>query len=370
MRVLVTVNDATGHVLPLLPLIGALAGSGHEVLVASPGPVAGRLVTVPGVEVTEVVARPTPPVTPDSPAHDQHAARLEWAVERSWPNDARGWADELLALAQEWRPELAVVEPVEHAGRAVAAALGLPVIEHGWGFSLPAGSDLAATDGLQDLYARLGAVARPPVLRADTSPALLQAADIAPEVERFRYVPWSPVAEVLPPPAPGTPRVLVTLGTYENPHAAERIRGAVHVIAKLGVEVVVALGHVDRGSAAGWPAGVLVAQWIDFADEVTRCDLVVHHAGAGSSLTTVLSGRPAVCLPQMGDQFRNAGLLVAAGAAARLDPPEVDGPALAAAVTAALADTSMTAAASRLASANAALPPPAALVERLASLLS
>ena len=270
-----------------------------------------------------------------------------------------------MALAQEWRPELAVVEPVEHAGRAVAAALGLPVIEHGWGFSLPAGSDLAATDGLQDLYARLGAVARPPVLRADTSPALLQAADIAPEVERFRYVPWSPVAEVLPPPAPGTPRVLVTLGTYENPHAAERIRGAVHVIAKLGVEVVVALGHVDRGSAAGWPAGVLVAQWIDFADEVTRCDLVVHHAGAGSSLTTVLSGRPAVCLPQMGDQFRNAGLLATAGAAVLLEPDRADLPAVADAVGRALTDPGIAAAAAVVGAHNAELAGPEAIVDRL-----
>lgn len=370
MRVLVTVNDATGHVLPLLPLIEALAAGGHDVLVASPGPAAGRLVTVPGVAVVEVAPGSVPPVTPDCPPHGEHAARLAWAVERSWPNDARGWAEQLLATAREWRPDLVVVEPVEHAGRVVAAAIGVPLVEHGWGFTLPEGSDLRGVAGLRDLYERLGTQPLPPALRIDTAPVQLQAADIPPAVERYRFVAWSPVAEPVRPPTPVTPRVLVTLGTYENPRAAERIRLAVDVVAGLGVEVVVALGHADRGSADGWPEGVVVTRWIDFAAEVPRCALVVHHGGAGSSLTTALSGRPAVCLPQMGDQFRNAALLAGAGAALRLDPPEVDRATLGAAVTTALTDPSSAASASRLAEANAALPPPGAVIERLSRLVS
>jgi UDP:flavonoid glycosyltransferase YjiC (YdhE family) len=92
---------------------------------------------------------------------------------------------------------------------------------------------------------------------------------------------------------------------------------------------------------------------------------VLHHAGAGSSLTTATSGVPAVCLPQMGDQFRNAGLLAAAGAALVLDPDQADRDSVAELTSRALTDPSIAGAAAGVGKLNAALPGPNAMVDRL-----
>jgi UDP:flavonoid glycosyltransferase YjiC (YdhE family) len=45
------------------------------------------------------------------------------------------------------------------------------------------------------------------------------------------------------------------------------------------------------------------------------CDLVVHHGGAGPSWAALSAGKPAVVLPQAGDQFPDARILATAGAA-------------------------------------------------------
>lgn len=364
MRVLVSVNDAVGHVLPVLPLVRALRHADHDVALASPGPTAGRLVSIDGVRALSIAAEPVGPVE-DPPPRGQHAARLQWAIQRSWPNAARGWAAPLLVAARDWRPDLVVVEPVEHAGRVAAAALEVPLVEHGWGFTLPDGSDSAAAAGILDLYAAHGTAPRPPGLRIDVGPQTLQAGDVPAGVERSRYLAWSPDLPPLPPPAAGRPRVLVSLGTFDNPHAADRLRAAVAAVASLPVEVVVALGNADRGGAQGFPETAVVAEWVDVPGEVLRCAAVVHHAGAGLSMTTITSGLPALCLPQGADQFRNAGLLAGAGAAVVLEPELADARSIRRAVLHLLDDDGPRTAAWSVRRQNDELPGPEAVVARL-----
>jgi UDP:flavonoid glycosyltransferase YjiC (YdhE family) len=359
VRVLVSVNDAVGHVLPVLPLARALCAAGHEVLLASPGPAAGRLASITGVTVRALPAAEVPLLDEPPPPGD-HEGRLSWAVRRSWPNDARGWVGPLLECAREWRPDVVVVEPVEHAGRVVAAALGLPLVEHGWGFTLPAGSASSATAGILDLYDAHATAPTEPALRLDLGPAVLQAPDIPAGVDRYRFEPWSTQAPLLPDPRPGRPRVLVTLGTFDNRHAADRLRSAVRAVASLPVEVVVALGNTDRGGAHGFPEGVVVAEWLDAAREVPRCAAVVHHAGAGLSMTSVTAGVPALCLPQGADQFRNAALLSGTGSALVIEPGSVDPASVVDAVRVLLDDDRVRAAAQEVSRRNDALPPVAA----------
>ena len=118
-------NDAVGHVLPLLPVVRALDAAGHQVNIASPGAQVGRLARIAGV----TAAVPAGPVDDldDPPPKDRHEARLRWAVQRSWPSTARGWTAPLLDCARAWRPDVVLSEPVEHAGRLVAATLDLPL---------------------------------------------------------------------------------------------------------------------------------------------------------------------------------------------------------------------------------------------------
>jgi glycosyltransferase len=288
-------------------------------------------------------------------------------VHTSWPNAARGWAAALLADARQFRPDLVVCEPVEHAGRVVAAALGVPLVEHGWGFTLPAGGDATASAGLADLYRSVGATPRQPVLRVDLGSASVQSTDAEPAVYRYRYLPWGIPAEALPPPG-STPRVLLTLGTFPHPDAADRLRTAACAAAEVGAELVVVLGHDDRGDDRGWPAGTTVVRRVDLPSEITRCSLVVHHGGAGTAWATLAAGVPAVCLPQAGDQFRNAGLLAEVGAAAVVPPDAADLPTLRRTFTQALTDPALNAGAKRVQRENESLPPVSALVERIEAL--
>jgi UDP:flavonoid glycosyltransferase YjiC (YdhE family) len=365
VRVLVSINDATGHVLPVLPTLRALIEAGHQVLLASPGPTGRRLGSLPGVEVQELPKGPMPEIEPPPPTGP--ADVLTWAVTRSWPNDAHGWVGELLSTARGWRPDLVIVEPVEHAGRVTAAALDLPWVEHGWGFSLPVGTSHLAAQGISGLYAEHGCRARPPDLLVDLGPYELQSPDIEPGVERFRYQPWSGTAPLLP--APVRPRILVTLGTFAFRGAAARMRLIVDALSGRDEEVVVALGNPDRRSGGDWPHDVTVADWLDLTEEVRRCALVLHHGGAGSSLSTALSGRPAVCLPQAADQFRIAARLEAAGVAVVVQPAQLSVETLTAAVDRALKDPALAESAVRLQQSNQRLPGADQLVRRLEALV-
>jgi L-demethylnoviosyl transferase len=369
MRVMVTVNDAYGHVLPLVPTVHALARQGHAVLLGCPGPTGG-VARAPGVEVRQFDPMPVPELSPEQmPPRSQRQERLEWSVRTSWPNAARGWAAALLDDARAWRPDVIVTEPVEHAGRVVAAALDVPLVEHGWGFTLPAGLDDDAAAGITDVYTALGATPRPPALRVDLGHHGIQAADGPPGVERYRYVPWSPPADPLPRgTAPNyglAGGVLVTLGTFPHPDASTRLQTAVRAIAGLDRDVVVALGNRDRANGAEWPPGVTAAAWLDLPAEVRRCALVVHHGGAGTSWATLAAGVPAVCLPQAGDQFRNANLLACANAGVVVLPEDATELAVRDAAEHALRDTDLAASATRARLANQALPGPGELAERL-----
>jgi glycosyltransferase len=363
VRILVTVNDAYGHMLPLVPTLRRMRDRGHQVVLAAPGDRVNSL-RLEGVDVWSYPWAP-PENPPEPPSDTDPDARLAWATTLSFPHDARGWVQPLLADARRFRPDLIVCEPVEHAGRVVAAALEVPLVEHGWGFALPAGTSSAAAIGLADVYAAAGTVAREPDLRVDLGPATVQAPDAPPGVARYRYVPWSPPAASLPPPG-RLPRVLLTLGTYPHPGADVRLRAAASAASTLGGEVIVVLGHADRGSTrSGWPPGVQVTDWVNLAVEIGRCALVVHHAGAGSCWAALNAGVPAVCLPQAADQFRNADLVAAAGAGVAVMPDVMQMADLYAVFSAAWAQTNLAAGAARVCQSNAALPDTDALVDRI-----
>lgn len=363
MRVLVTTNAAVGHFLPMASTVAALVAAGHDVRVGCPESfeafVHSAGFATMGCEERDVeISVPPPPEDRDG--------RLIWAVTLSWPSDCRPWVDSLLQQARQWRPDLVMVEPVEHAGRIVAAALGLPLVVHGWGFTLPAPVEDAAADGLLDLYERVSAPPPVPVLTADLGPSAVQARDAGP-ARRYRYRPFSVPGQPLPPPRTGKRRVLVTLGTYANPKAAALIRTVVAAAVDNDAEVVAVLGNDDRGSAETFPPGTTVLPWVDMPAAVASCDLVVHHGGAGTSWTTLSAGKPAVLLPQAGDQYRNAELLTAAGAALTCSSDQLDD--ITASIDAGSSRRDLADQAGRIARDNAALPDISELAGDVAALV-
>lgn len=366
VRILVTTNAAIGHFLPMAATVAELVASGHEVRVGCPESFAPfvRRAGFDALACAEIDVSPPVPPPPDD--RDE---RLMWAVTLSWPSDCRTWVDALLPQARQWQPDLVMVEPVEHAGRIVAAALGVPLVVHGWGFTLPAIVDELAPAGILDLYEQVAATPPTPALVADLGPATVQAADAGP-AQLYGYRPFPVPGAPLPPPRtePRTDkhRVLVTLGTYANPGAASLIRAAVAAALDDGADVIAVLGNDDRGTHETFPPGATVLEWVDMPAAISGCDLVVHHGGAGTSWTTLSSAKPAVVLPQAGDQFRNAEILSAAGAALVCSSQELS--ALATAIARGLADSTLAERAAAIARDNAAMPDVAELARHIGRL--
>ena len=364
LRILVTTNAAVGHFLPMAATVAQLVASRHEVRVGCPKSFE-RFVRSAGFETLGCeetgVSMPVPP----PPSADDPDARLIWAVTLSWPSDSRSWVESLLLQAQQWRPDLVIVEPVEHAGQIVAGALALPLVVHGWGFTLPAFVDGLAPSGLADLYQHVSATPPTPALVADLGPATVQAADAGP-AQRYGYRPFSVPGNPLPPPRTGKRRVLITLGTAANAGAASVIRTAVVAALERGADVLAVLGTDDRGSREMFPPEATVLEWVDMPAAMADCDLVVHHGGAGTSWTALSCGKPAVVLPQAGDQFRNAEILSAAGAAL-VCRSQTRG-AVAAAVAQGLDRRTLRERVALIAHDNAALPDVAELAHRIAAL--
>jgi UDP:flavonoid glycosyltransferase YjiC (YdhE family) len=364
MRILVTANAAVGHFLPMAATVAELVASGHEVRIGCPESFE-PFVRKAGFEAfgcKEIAV--SVPVPPPPPVEDRDG-RLIWAVTLSWPSDCRPWVDSLLRYAEQWRPDLVMVEPVEHAGRIVAAALGTPLIVHGWGFTLPAHVQASAPSGILDLYERLSATPARPALVADLGPSAVQASDIEP-VQRYGYRPFSVPGHPLPPARSRKRRVLVTLGTYANFRAASLIRAAVAAALEGGADVIAVLGHDDRGSRETFPPGATALEWVDMRTAMAGCDLVVHHGGAGTSWTALSSGKPAVVLPQAGDQFRNAEILSASGAALVCSSDAIGD--LAAAIRRGLHSSELTERATVIARDNATMPDVAQLAHQITAL--
>jgi UDP:flavonoid glycosyltransferase YjiC (YdhE family) len=363
MRILVTTNAAIGHFLPMAATVAELVASGHEVRIGCPESFA-PFVRAAGFDALGCKEIEISVPVPAPPAEDRDA-RLMWAVTLSWPSDCRTWVDSLLQQAQHWRPDLVMVEPVEHAGRIVAAAMGLPLVVHGWGFTLPAFVEEFAPSGILDLYEQVSATPPRPALVADLGPAIVQASDIGP-VHRYRYRPFSVPGNPLPPPRTEHRRVLVTLGTYANVGAASLIRAAVAAGLDNGADVIAVLGNDDRGSRETFPPGATVMKWVDMPAAMAGCDLVVHHGGAGTSWTALSCGKPAVVLPQAGDQFRNAEILSAAGAALVCSSQEISD--VAAAIARGLDQAKLMQRAAVVARDNAAMPDVTELARHIAAL--
>ncbi|MGV1009576.1 MAG: glycosyltransferase [Dermatophilaceae bacterium] len=111
----------------------------------------------------------------------------------------------------------------------------------------------------------------------------------------------------------GPPRVYVTLGTVAY-GAVEVLRQAALEAAALGVEVVVACGPDGDPELLGpLPDNVHISRYLPQAALLPTVDVIVHHGGAGTMLTSAAHGIPQVILPQGADQFRNAESVQAAG---------------------------------------------------------
>jgi MGT family glycosyltransferase len=355
MRVLFTVQPASGHLHPLVPVARALSEAGHEAAVCSaasfrPEVEAFGLTHLPaGLDwlmsdrSTWGVFPPMPPPGPDFPA---------WVVATLADVAPGEMAPDLLALAGEWEPDLIVREGMELGGCLAAERIGIP-------HASVAGNAYAALDSPEIDYftgnrlmvaepmsrhrERLGLPPDPEVRMpfrhlhlCFTPPAWDGPGVPRPDHTRFvRHTSTVPPGAELPgwvDRLPDRPTVLASLGTVFNktPGVLEAI---VDALAEEPVNVIVAIGpDVDPERFGPLPGHVRLEPYVPQPLLLPHCDAFVTHGGFNSVKEALGAGVPMVVVPISADQPYSAARCAAIGVARTVAPDDRSPEAIRAAV--------------------------------------
>ncbi|GHH72174.1 glycosyl transferase [Streptosporangium violaceochromogenes] len=342
MRVLFTGWAWPSHVYPMVPLAWACRAAGHEVRIAAPPdlesvivragltPVrVGRDVDVTGVVRSFVreVARGNGSGPAPRPVGGKPSAETPRAL-RMFVELAESMVDDLTAFARDWRADLIVYDPTAWAGPLAAAAVGVPSVRQLYGVDLLFPARAAMSRALEPICDRLGLGEVDPLgaLTVDPCPAELQK-DVPGVRRRMRYLPYNGAYDVSPatsPERPDRPAICVTWGTTMS-RLGHRFFLAGHVaraLAGVDAEVVLAVTPAQRAILGTLPPNVRVVGSAPLHLLLPAVDLVVHHGGAGSMLTSLVNGLPQLALPQLPDHIGHARRLAATGAGLALDPAE------------------------------------------------
>lgn len=358
----------------MVPLAGALARRGHDVLWALPDH------AVPQVEQAGLRAlgtSPLPPVRPEDVRRrfpelrelpPMRANELFFA-KRFGAMHAPPMLAGLVALVQDWRPDLVVSDAGDLAGPVVAAELGVPGVTKGYGPLLGERRIALAEEEVAPLWRSRGLEPRPyggsyDHLYLDPYPPQLQPQDVphVPRRQLLRPVSWTgPVRPdaVLPLPLAraGRPLVYVTMGTaFNDPRLLDDV---VRALGELDVRLLVTVGPGgDPALLGAQPAHVRVERYVSQDLLLPHCDVVVSHAGSGTAVAALEQGLPQLCLPQGADQFDNASAIARCGAGLALMPGQVTPDAVRGAVQQLLAEEAYREAAVRLGASIADMPSP------------
>jgi len=382
MRALFTTQPGSGHLNPLLPFARALADGGHEVAFACADSFR------PDIEAAGFAAFPAgidwrndrlrqcfPDAPPPGPA------RSSW-VNRFWRGEAaRATTVDLLALAERWRPDLVVREPLEFGGYLAAELLGLPHAAAGAIWFRPQ-APLAAP--LDESRHELGLAPDPAAARlyhhlalAPMPPSWVAPDEEPPLTVRFVHPDQAGLGNVAGPAwltarSPGRRLVHATLGTTEVTRTPGLYEAILAGLRDEPIDLVVAVGrHRDPAELGPQPPHVRVERHVDHSSVLPHCDLVVAHGGFGTTMGCLTVGVPMVVIPVQGDQPRNAQRCADLGVGRVVGPEERTPDAIRTAVRAVLIDPSYRENAARVRDEIAALPGidhAVELLERLAAI--
>lgn len=319
MRILFSSTAGQGHFQPLIPLIRAFEGQGHEVLTVAPLHLAETLNT----EAINFRLSEEPPreesdrlwaLFPTLPRRE--ASQL---VEREW--FARLCLNAMLPAVQsavdEWSPDVVIRETCEYAAAVVADRMGIHLAQVGISTAVAEASVLRelVTPEMEDLSVGL-------TDRIFASPYLTRfpiSIDPSPYPTTIRYRDderrdphplgnWWPGNE--------SPLVYLTFGTIATgtDNGREMLRRVLASIQGLDIRILVTTGSKMSPEDFDVVRNVHVETWVAQEDVFAEASIVICHGGSGTTLGALAAGVPLIVLPMFADQPTNAALVQQAGA--------------------------------------------------------
>lgn len=372
MRVLFVTNPGEGQLYPMVPLAWALHAAGHETIVAAPEDFLPKILRAGLAAAASSGPIDMVEIMTTGSGGSLRPTEMTWeaqvgAAARGFAMLAERTADSLSALVEVWRPDLLITESTAFVTPIVADRHGVPYVEHRPGPAMPTLlGKLVAEELRRDLPE--------PALIVDNCPPSFQHDDV-PRGHVTRYVAYN---------GPGimaswmlargeSKRVCVTLGTGlpHDPDSWSLLKLMVAALDELAVEMVLAVPDPDEVGSPQWgtlPPSVRAVGRFPLSAMVPTCDLVINHGGAGSAMTTMVSGLPQLTVPHYGDQFRTANQVRQRGVGLSIPISEVSPDTVKTAVSALLGAPEYRQAAQQTAKENASEPGPAELVEVLSTL--
>ncbi len=385
MRVLFAVAGGPSHLYPLVPLAWAFRTAGHEVRLAGT-PKSAETMAYTGLSIVTVGHGPIQSAEARdelvTTAYGQPPWPTEWPVhpERLKPEQlkllevlgrysvavADAMADDLVAFARHWRPDLIV-----HDTLALCAELtGIPCVRYTHGTQdvfcverRPSGEPLPE---YVEMFARFGQEPPQGALFVDTMPTSMFLGAERPCVP-MRWVPYNGPGLAPDGLTKSRPRVCVTWGMVVESAlgtgAADPFIDTITAIARAGAEVVV-LTSPSLVSALGAPAqGVRYISGAPLNLVLPHCDAIVHHGGEGTAMAAAALSVPHLVVTREPLDDQVGGRLAQTGAAIHLRHQELSG--VRDAIDKLLSDPSYLEAAQRLREDIESMPAPADVVPQL-----
>lgn len=337
MRVLFTSTPTYGHFHPLVPLARALLAAGHEVRVACPAAfrsavdgaglpfIAAGSADIPPALMAELAAVRSDPLR-----------RAQLMITRVFFGlQAQAMVPDLLAIIDDWAPDMMVRDYLEYGGLIAAELRDLPHAASGAVAFQPPPVYAAVLDGLSALRSAFGlpldpdgaSLFRDLVLAPLPQSWVPPDAIVPPTMHFVRPEPFNasgverlPAAVTALPPA--RPTVHASLGTINNdvPGVYEAILAGLR---EEDLNLVLTCGREgDPDDFGPQPPNVIIARYIPHSALLPRCDVMLTHCGLNSIMACLELGLPMVGIPITADQPRNAERLAALGVAVIVGPGE------------------------------------------------
>jgi UDP:flavonoid glycosyltransferase YjiC (YdhE family) len=374
MRVLVTALAGHGHLFPLVTTAWALRSAGHDVLFATAGDMTAVQGTglhsydvAPGLDMRSLLGDNASEAFRSSTRGQAFgtdpASLREHPAFRLFNGLAEGMVDGLVGLARDWRPDVVVYEAMNLIGLVAADAVGAGAVSHSIGVAHNRAMMTMFGSMQTEIFQRYGMTAIPDAdVYLDVAPPSMRP---EPDGWPMRYVPYNGGGQ-LPgwlTGRPERPRVTVTLGTVApmltGVGPVQRIAAAAE---KIDAEFVIAIGaNADTSSLTDLPDNVRLAGYVPLGPLLASSTAVIHHGGAGTTLTALDAGVPQIVAPQGADGPINAAAVADAGCGLNVTDEELD----ARLVERLLTEESLRVAAERIRAEMHAMPSPAEIADRL-----